>query len=318
MIAARGSNGTPTDITVDTKSRLAIILLKTMKKTIISLFAFVISISLIAQCPLLNDKISIPIAKNGEGIPVIINEYGYQLYGFDADSSNIFYFLTGTKDEPTTLLKYNQDKEILRKEFDFNPSRLYVKNDSIIIFDNCNKANNLFILNTFNGTLLDRKTKVLANQVNSHAFTDSIIVLQVFDDQAFVNIHTETGYIAMNFNGEVVKLLNHDYGLLGGMQNPPFEVSPEWDNPWYLGEWKNYKLFYIFDVETFGTVFLLYHPELKNTYKYHFPQGYFGKQFYDPWLELIKLRNEILFIIGHDEMNVIIHQIKMDDLFPAL
>ncbi len=252
-------------------------------------------------------------------VPINKNNDQYYLEGFEVDSNGVYYFLTGSSNN-AILTKHDGNKVLLKKRYtEFHPSRMYLVNDSIILFDYYYQENNLFILNKINGEVLYSKNKILTNRVNAFAYINNKIILEVFNDQPNIDMRTKTGYLEMDFSGNIMGAAAHDYGLLGGLKDLPFEIkNREWNTTWFIGEWQNRLLFYYVDFETSNNVFVLYDPNTKLKKTNILAESYFEKNFYDPWLELIKLRTEILYVVGHDEKNVIVQQIRMGDMFPSV
>lgn len=265
------------------------------------------------------NKDTIPISKGSNGIPIYMEEDTYYLEGFEVDLNGDYYFMTGTP-ENAILVKFNSKNELFRKQYkEFHPSRIHITNDSIILFDYYFERNNLFILNKENGEIKYHRNNILTNRVNSFAYLDDRIILEIFNDQPVIDINTELGYIEMNFSGNIIGSSDHEYGLLGGMSNMPFKINnPELNIPWSLGIWKDCLLFFYIDFVTFDYVFVLYNPNLQSTYSYTLSENFFDKQFYDPWHELLKLRNGIIYAVGHRNNNIIISKLKMDEMFPKV
>lgn len=288
--------------------------------TFLIIFGLFIHVSC-GQSGLNVEKDTIPFAKkNNSGVPLYKGDkYDYLLHGFDVDSKGNYYFLSGSA-EYAILSVYEGEKKISSKHYtEFHPSRIYITHDSLIVFDYYSQKNNLFILNKEEGEIIYTKKKILTNRVNAFAFLDDKIILEVFNDQPNIDMNTEIGFVEMNFAGKITASLDHGYGLLGGMKNPPFDVeNPEWNSPWLLGKWRDYILFFYIDFETDNRVFILYAPETKSKFSFNVSKDVFEKEFYDPWHELMELENGIIYVVGYEDQNIIITKLSLDEMFPKL
>ena len=286
-----------------------------MKASVI-IICFLFCSSLFGQNDIFCKKVLLPISQNGNGLPICKTSQGFLLDGYETDGFGNHYLFYSNSSGSTILSKVSNGKEVFRKYHnDINPSRIYLNDSTILTFNYNIETSKLFFLNDDGGETLKIVNMEIKYRVNSHSYTDTSVILQVVHDP--MNIENMFRYVGVNYNGTKIYELSHGFGLFNELQDLPFKISDEWDRPWYLGEWNEFMLFYIFDFETFGTVFLIYNPEQKTTKIYKFQQGYFGDSLYDPRLELIKLRNNKIFVVGYENNTLIINSIELNDMFPV-
>jgi hypothetical protein len=267
------------------------------------------------------EKDSLLLSNDGDkGKPFSKDNLSYYLPGFEVDTNGDYFFLSG--DKKTVLIMYNDSNELKRYSFsEFRPSRLYLFGDSIIVFDRQYDSNSLFIIDKKNGSIINKKKDVIKTRVNSYSFYLDRIILEIFDNKVSSIAKPEFRYLEVDFNGNIMGEIPHDYGMLLSKMTPPFHMSESWDSPRFLGFWREKMVFKIFDIETYNTVFLLYDPNSKESIFRQISQNHlfqFGQLFYDPWDELVKLRNETIYMVGHDTSNLIIVKISMSDLFDSI
>jgi hypothetical protein len=131
-------------------------------------------------------------------------------------------------------------------------------------------------------------------------------------------MNTSRAKIYIDYSGNYLGQENRTLGLLDGIKDHSLNIEDaEWHPLWLIGENEGYQLYYYVN-DNFDFVFILQNEKSKQYCKYHLPSSNISNIFYDPWNELIKLRNGILFIVTYHDKNVIINQIRVKDMFQKL
>lgn len=251
---------------------------------------------------------------NQNGVPHHYDErlYGFMIHGFEVDKKGLFYFFGG---EPTTLACFKKDQQLYRVvHSEISPSQIHSYLDTLYIFDNFYRANNLFSINQKNGELIKVYENITENRINNYHFQDSLLVLNLFDLDESVNINSEVYPIAYDLNGLMLQELSNIYGIRKGYKRE--------DNGEYMGKWMNFNVFwsltgansdaYRFDLQD-NKGNIIYSKILKDEI---FGEALYGMEG-NPQ-EHRKLRNGNVYILGREGDNAIITILPLKELFPEI
>jgi len=248
-------------------------------------------------------QVRIPL-NNDNGVPFYKDEYDYYVDGFDIDINGNFYFLGG---DNAIIACFNGENLKFRKKYtEFKSNQIYLLDDKIYLFDYMFEQNNLFILNRDNGNIISRNQNIVKNRVNTYLFRDTSLIVELFNNQKGIDMATEMGYVLFSLSGQFIKKVNNIYNL------PKFLINEDEE---FLGKWEDSYVFWDYDLDKRLYKFILRNKKGEIVATQNFDEKVFGKSFYGSPIEHKKLRNDNIYILGHDDKDAIITELPLKELF---
>ena len=250
-------------------------------------------------------QVKIPL-NNDNGVPFYKDELAYYIDGFDIDKNGNFYFLAG---ENAILACFTGENLKFRKTFtEFESNQIYLLDDKIYLFDDMFNKNNLFCLDRNNGNIISRNQNILKNSVNSFLFRDTSLIMEIFNNQKSIDMSTELGIVLFSLTGKFIKQVNNVYNLPSNLNPKSYDVQ-------YLGQWNDDYVYWDYDLDNRLYKFILRNKKGEIIATQNIDKKVFGKSFYGNPIEHKKLRNGSIYILGHDEKEVIITELPLKELF---
>ena len=254
---------------------------------------------------------TIPL-NNVNGVPFFKDKIvDYCIEGFEVDEQGNFYFLAGEK---TTLAVFSGAKLTYCNNYkEFKPNQIYILKNRLYILDD-NSENNLYVLDTSNGSIVKEYNNIIKNQINSFEFIDTSIIVEVFDLKERIDMSTKLTFAEINLSGKLIKQVNNSFNLPDALYPKQFG-----DNSiQFLGKWNNAFLFWSWDINKDVYKFWLQDGNGKVIATVNIEDKMFGNSLYgksgNP-NEHRKLRNGSIFILGREGDNAIITELPLKELF---
>ena len=239
------------------------------------------------------------------GIPTVEDNINIYLNGFEVDEEEVFYFLSGQK---ATLMKFNKYKAIGRYEFNkFYPSSIYLNNDTLFIFDNKFKKNNLFCLSK-NGEILYSYDNIIDKVVNNYIFYNSFLILNIYEYKPNDFLNAKNKYYKYTLSGKFL-IDSESKEAIYGFEIPKTkgDLIGTWNDNlimWKINNEGN-NIFFKVDKSNNKIDFV----EVKNIFDFAF-YGQEGNP-----LDHCIVRNEKIYMLGKIENNAAIIIIPLEKLF---
>jgi len=250
-------------------------------------------------------QVKIPL-NNDNGVPFYKDEYDYYVDGFDIDKNGNFYFLGG---DNAILACFTGENLKFRKMFtEFKSNQIYLLDDKIYLFDYMFEKNNLFSLDRNNGNIISRNQNIVKNRVNTFLFRDTSLIVELFNNQKSIDMATERGIILFSLTGKFLKQVNNIYNL-------PSNLNPKSREVQFLGQWNDAYVYWDYDLDNRLYKFILRNKKGEIIATQNIDEKVFGKSFYGNPIEHKKMRNDSIYILGHDEKNAIITELPLKELF---
>jgi hypothetical protein len=246
------------------------------------------------------------------GVPYYQDETDYYIDGFEIDSLGNYFFCGG---DSAMLVKYTPDKKIVfrKKYHEFQAGQIYLRQNSVYLFDNKFEKNGLFVVNTTSGEIVDSVPHVIKNRINSFLFSDSFLIAEVFDYQKRIDMTTKRCFVKFDVAGKLV-------GQVPNRYNMPLEMYParyEENAVQYLGRWKGACVYWGYDPEKGLYKFWLGNDSGEIFARANFQKAITGKVYYGNPNEHRKLRNDKIYILGRKDKNALITTIPLEELFTS-
>jgi hypothetical protein len=264
---------------------------------------------------------------NTSAIPFSIDrETGnYYIDGFEIDEQGFFYFLSlGGEYNPeikrSELGVYSGTKLKYRKVYnDFYPWKIYIVKNKLYVFDYMymGGGNNIFVLNSKDGRIINKYGHIIKNQINSVEFIDTCFIAEIFNKDSVVTMKTELGFGQFDLTGKFIKKVDNCFNLPVTVYS---KIIGFGRTVQLLGKWNNYYVFWEFILDdnnnlknNHDKIFLI-DKEGKKVAEVILEDKMFGKSFGGA-NENRKLRNDNIYILGHEGKTALITELPLKDLF---
>jgi hypothetical protein len=250
-------------------------------------------------------QVRIPL-NNEIGVPFFKDQNDYYVDGFDIDINGNLYFLGG---ENAILTCFAGENIVFHKKYtEFKSNQINLLGDNIYLFDYKFEKNNLFKLNRENGDIISRYDYIVINRVNAFLFKDTNLIVELFNYQEKIDLATERGFILLSLKGKFLKQVNNLYNL-------PDNLNPKNREVQFLGRWDDNYVYWNYDLDIRFYEFILRNNTGDIIATQRIDEKIFGKPFYGSPIEHKKLRNDKIYVLGHDEHDAIITEMQLKELF---
>jgi len=265
----------------------------------------------ISQEELKLDQTQIPFSS----VNIYQNDLQY-LEGFEIDSLGNYYILAQGSNH-TTLTCLDGKKIIFQKKYpDFHFIKLHLVDDKLITCTRSTKNVCIYTLSLSTGNIIDKKTIKLSKKINAIKLFQGNLIVELLSNKVQNDFSTRVEYFKVNFEGKLIDEVKNGNWLFGDISDAPFDLNnKEMYASWLIGQWQEKIIFYYYEFESEDNVFVAYDSQNKNSRYYHLSNKLLSKRFYDPWNELIKIRNRKLFLVRYKNTDVIIYQMHLNDMF---
>lgn len=286
-----------------------------------------ISCFLVNYCTsqIIEKQVKIPL-NNYSGVPYFnglpyykgpLKAYG--IHDFDVDTSGNYYFIKGDQEKgATTLAIFKGNKQKYRKTYNgFYSNNVFIYKNKILMLTSSGANGEIHSLCEFNikdGKIIKEYPRILAGFINIYDDYDSLVVLNVLDTAR---------------QSDCFKLLKLNEGLIENAENQNsynlpdslFIANPKHIEIQYLGQWREFFLFWAWDAITPGAKGVGYYKfffedkHCKIIGISTFDEKIFGKMLFAGGDQYRKLRNSKIYILGQDGKNALITELSVEELY---
>ena len=282
--------------------------MKLMTAYICTMVAFVIGI---VQADESEERLFFPLSET-KGVPF----YYWQkvdiniVDGFTVDTAGNLYFMGG---ENSTLAKYNcRGEEIYRKSYkEFAPSKIYVHEGKIYLFDYSHDRNNLFVLDAQTGTILKTARKIIENRVNGSSFSIGKLVVAVFDFGKPVHLGSRVTNLVFSLDGEYIEE-SDDPDVPGDFQRPVEYHRHAYS---YLGKTSDgLHIIHFWNIEEDTYTVAGVSKEGEFRFMNEMPESILGEMFYDGMPDSWCFQNGCIYVLGEKDGQAMITKLNVEDM----
>lgn len=266
------------------------------------LFLFIAScINNTGRAQPLFEQVKIPL-NNSSGVPFYYQNNIYYLEGFEVDEKENLYFLGGEK--PKLRVFSNSKLQFSKDYTEFHVNFIKLINNKLYIFDIEKKT--LFTLNKLNGDILKLQHFNITRNINSYSFLDSTIVFEYIQRSKgpieFIRVFEQ-----YSIGGKLIQTLHNHQNLSDNLYN-------EDSDDCLLGVYNDFFVFWSYNYETFEDIILVKNKTGDTIKEMPLKKDIIGFPFYGNPPELKLMRNNKIYILGHNNNEAIVTIFKLKDI----
>lgn len=166
------------------------------------------------------------------------------------------------------------------------------------------------------------KENILNRNVNSYFFSENKLYIEYFTvGKITLDVEKDLSFISVNLDNP--DTLKTEASIYGNVNKDVYSTNIRCITK-YLGNWKQYEIILRDSLNTYGhsnykewdSYKLIYFLDSKSEFvaEYIINQKILGKSFYDEPQEHIKLRNNKIYMLSHNNDSVIVTELELNKL----